>query len=377
MRLLITGGHGFVGRYAVRELLRRCPDAELTLLVRPRGDEAASARVRRALSSVGVGDAAVRIEEGNLGEPRMGLDRRRYEALAGRIDRVLHAAANVRFDQDLEGARRANLASTARILRFGVRAGIERLDHVSTCFVAGRRQDRVLETDLLHDRGFRNPYEESKYDTERLLREPRSMRELQGDPLEDLPYPVTVLRPSMVVGESTTGRTASFHMIYWPLKLYARGYWRTLIGYPETPIDAVPVDYVGNAMAEILCCEEAAGATYHLAAGPERQTTIGELAGLAAAILEAPPVRYMDPDFFMRWLRPLVDPMLMLTRRGRSILKGGRLYLPYFAGNPRFDTARADALLAPRGIRPPHVRDMFEPLLRYAVTSDFGRRKSA
>ncbi len=377
MRVLITGGHGFVGRYASRSILRRCPGAEVTLLARPRGGLDARTRVDRALGTLGLDPDSVRVIQGDVDQPRFGLGPGAYDTLAGSVDRVLHAAANVRFDQDLAGARRANVGATARVLRFAIRAGATRLDHVSTCFVAGQRRDRVLEPELEHGTGFRNVYEQSKYEAELLLRDPDTVDDwslVGGEPIRTVPLAVTVLRPSMVVGESTSGRTSSYHMIYWPLKLYARGYWRTLIGYRETPIDVVPVDFVGEAVAALMVDPAAGGRTFHLAAGPDRSTTIGELAELAERILGGPPVRYLDPRFFVRWIRPLVDPPLRLTRRGRKIVKGGHLYLPYFEGNPHFDTRETDGLLAPHGIRPPRVTEYFEPLVRYAVDADFGRR---
>jgi len=369
MRILVTGGHGFVGRYIVRALLRRRPGARIELLARARPGRSLEDRVARALGAVGLPPDAVRVIEGDVDAPRFGLTERRYGDLAGRVDRLLHAAANVRFDQDLAAARAANVDATARVLRFARAAGLPRLDHVSTCFVAGGRTDTVAESELVHRAGFRNAYEQSKYEAERLLR--------GGDRCEPAPDgpAVTVLRPSMVVGESGNGRTSSFHMIYWPMKLYARGLWRTVIGYPSTPIDTVPVDFVGEAAAELFLSPDAAGKTFHLAAGPGRQSTIGELATLTRGALDGPAIRYLEPRVFRRWIRPVVDPFLWLTPGGRRIVKGGRLYLPYFAANPIFDTRESDAALEPAGIRPPPVADYFERLVHFAVASDFGRRE--
>jgi hypothetical protein len=176
-----------------------------------------------------------------------------------------------------------------------------------------------------------------------------------------------------VVGDSRTGSTTSFNVIYWPMKLYHRGWWRTVIGRRETTVDAVPVDFVGEAIAALVLDEGAAGQTFHLAAGPARQSTALEIADLTERLLQGPRVRWIDPDTFTRWIQPVLDPLLF-TRRGRSIKRGGHIYLPYFSGNPSFDTSAADAALAPKGIAPMPVRDYFERLLRFAVDSDFGRR---
>jgi thioester reductase-like protein len=377
MRILFTGGHGFVGRYILRALLRRCPTAEISLLARGGARGNALDRVKRALRAVALPEDAVRVVEGDVDVPHFGLDDRRHGDLLGAVDRVVHAAANVRFDQDLPAARKANVEATARVLRFARQAGVERLDHISTCYVAGHRTDRVAETDLEHGAGFRNAYEQSKHEAELLLRGgDGGSGEGDRDPSDGGPA-ITVLRPSMVVGEAASGRTSSFHMIYWPMKLYARGAWRTMIGYPGTPVDTVPVDFVGEAAASLILDPAAAGLTYHLAAGADRQSTIGEIAAMTQRVIDGPAIRFVDPRFFMRWIRPFADPFLWLTPGGRRILKGGRLYLPYFAANPVFDTRQADAQLGPEGICPPPVTDYFERLVQYAVDTDFGRREGA
>ena len=57
--------------------------------------------------------------------------------------------------------------------------------------------------------GFRNAYERSKFEAELLVRE-RSAQ-----------LPILVLRPSIVVGERSSGWTTSFNVLYPPLKAFA------------------------------------------------------------------------------------------------------------------------------------------------------------
>jgi thioester reductase-like protein len=362
MHVLITGGVGFLGRHVVEALLRRRDDVEVTLLVRPRRGRSELERASRALTAVGLParDPRIDVLRGDLSDPHLGLGRSAWKELAHRVDRVVHGAASVRFDQDLELARANNLHTTGHVLDFARCASVERLDHISTCFVAGRRTDLVREDDLAHDAGFKNAYEQSKYETEVML------RERAGD------VEVTVIRPSIVVGHSRTGATSSFHMIYWPVKLYARRWWRTLVARPETLVDAVPVDFVADTIAALFGVPAASGRTLHLAAGPERASTIGELAELTRSALGGPPVRFVDPDLFLKWVQPVLDPLLF-TRRGRAIKRGGHIYLPYFTANPAFDTTTASGLLADHGLAPPPVRQYFERLIRYARDTDFGR----
>ncbi len=361
MRLLLTGATGFLGRHIVRALLEDRSDVEVDLLVRPRRGETAQQRVSRVLSGLPQPNERLRVLEGRLDRPRFDLAEGEYRALCGRVDRVLHGAANVRFDQDLEAARDANVQVTRRVLEFARDAGVSRLDHISTCYVAGGRTDRVLEEELAHDAGFKNTYERSKHEAELFL------RENSGD------ISVTVYRPSIVVGHSDTGVTSSFHMIYWPMKLYSRGWWRTLVARPETPVDVVPVDFVAGAIAHLLDAPGSSGRTFHLAAGPGRHSCVAELAEMTRRAVGGPPVRFIEPDTFLRWVQPVLDPLLF-TRKGRAIKRGGHIYLPYFTANPTFDTTEADAALAPVGLVPPRVGEYFTRLIEYALETDFGRR---
>lgn len=360
MRLLLTGATGFLGRHIVQALFEGRPDVEVDLVVRPRQGETARQRVARVLPGLSP-DARLRVLEGRLDRPRFDLDDGEYRDLCDRVDRVLHGAANVRFDQDLDAARQANVHVTRRVLEFALDAGVQRLDHISTCFVAGGRTDRVMERELAHGAGFKNTYERSKYEAELLLRE-------ASDGLD-----LTVYRPSIVVGHSETGVTSSFHMIYWPMKLYSRGWWRTLVARPDTPVDVVPVDFVARAIAHLLDAPGAAGQTFHLAAGPGRHCCVAELAEMTRRAVGGPPVRFIDPDTFLRWVQPVLDPLLF-TRKGRAIKRGGHIYLPYFTANPTFDTTGADAALAQAGLVPPRVGEYFGKLIEYALETDFGRR---
>ena len=115
------------------------------------------------------------------------------------------------------------------------------------------------------------------------------------------------------------------------------------------------------------------GGTFHLAAGPEGVVTIGELAELCRQYFGGGAPRYIAPDTFMRWIRPVVD-LFIWGRRRRVIRAGGAFFVPYFDGNPIFDVTESSAALKSAGIKPPRVRDYIEVLFDYCVETDFGRR---
>jgi thioester reductase-like protein len=106
------------------------------------------------------------------------------------------------------------------------RGQLEYLMHVSTAYVAGTHCDRFAEHELDVGQGFRNAYELSKFRAERLVHE-------RGATL-----PVQIVRPSIVVGDSRSGWTAAFNVVYAPLRAFSAGALRRRRGRAEA---AVPV----------------------------------------------------------------------------------------------------------------------------------------
>ena len=302
---------------------------------------------------------------GDLLVPRLGLTQDDWDRTADGLARVVHAAADIRFDRDLQESRRYNVEGTrviADMARDAARGGsLKRFDWVGTAFVAGLRRDRVSEDDLEHDAGWKNPYEQSKYEAEIWLRQ------------EAADLPVTIFRPSIVVGDSRTGKTTNFGMLYWPIQLYARGWWRTVVGRPDTKVDIVPVDWVADALVALSEDGAPVGPCYHLASGPEGALSIAEFAEITRGFFGGPPPRYVSPETFFTWVRPVVDLFLWGKKR-RVIREGGRFFIPYMNGNPLFDTTRAEAALVGRGLPPPRVAEYVGKLLEFCKETDFGKR---
>jgi long-chain acyl-CoA synthetase len=357
--IFVTGATGFLGVQLVRELLERQPHATLALLIRDRpgqtGQQRADAIVPAAERS------RVQVHSGDVSQPNCGLAPADYRRLCEEATRVIHSAATVRFDHSLEEARSINVEGTRRVLDFA--AGARRLRsfaYVGTAYVAGERSDLVRESELAVGQGYRNTYEQTKAEAEALVR----------SRLGSLPG--VILRPSIIVGDSRTGVTSSFKMMYWPLKIYARRLWRTVPGFPDAVLDIVPVDFVAASVARLLFDEAALGSTVHLCAGPRGSATIEEVARRAMAYFNAPEPRYVDPKLFFAVLRPLL--FMSLWGRKRRVLRDGRAYRDYFTMRMQFDTANADRLLAPAGVCPPPVLDYLDRLFRYCVASDWGRK---
>jgi long-chain acyl-CoA synthetase len=352
--LLLTGATGMIGREV---LARAAVDARfdrIVCLIRPPLD-----RLGPLLAAHGVPHAPhVSGLAGDIAAPHLGVAD--TSAMAG-VTHEIHCAATVSFDLPIDEARRINVGGTRAMIDLCRRLPkLERLDAVSTAYVAGRRRDLVQEADLGHDAGFHNTYEQTKYESEELLR--AAMRDL----------PIAVHRPSIVVGDSRTGQTGAWKVLYWPLKVLVRG-WLPAVPYDaEGRLDIVPVDFVASAMVALSRDARAIGGTFHLAAGPGRDTTLGALAAhLSGRLARRQPVR-VPPVWWRRVIRPAL--MLVPSKNLHRTLRTGLVYRPYLEMRLQFDTSRADARLEPAGVRCPAVIDYIDTIVDAAIASDFGHK---
>jgi len=366
---LITGATGFLGREVVRSLLARDAEATLVALVRAPDEAALARRRRRLVARLREADAArVIAVRGDVTEPRLGLSPKAYLALASRVERLVHVAAATRFDLPVDEARRRNVAGTAHVIdlcrTIKRRGGLGRLDHVSTAFVAGDRTDLVQEDELDAGQGFRNTYERSKFEAERLC---VAMR---------CELPVVIHRPSIIVGHSITGETTSYKGLYGPLQVLVPFYrrWQPLTRFVplpacrRCPLDVVPVDWVGDAVATLYHRSDADGRSYHLAAGPTGAPTVEEVAALTCEYFGARSRRLVDPRGPLGCLGRAAAPLLRLA--WPALARRVANYLPYMISNPSFDTRNTRAA----GLAPPPFATYFPHVLRHADTAGFGRR---
>jgi long-chain acyl-CoA synthetase len=361
--LLLTGATGFLGGELLARLLER-GDRPVYALVRAQSDEEARLRLRRVIRSLlGRAEPASRqavAVAADITQPHLGMDPGRRAWLAERVGRILHCAASVSFTLGLEESREINVEGTRRLLDLAElcarRGGLDSFLHVSTAYVAGTHPGSFLEGDLMVGQDFRNAYERSKFEAEVLVRE------------RSAALPVQVVRPSIVVGDSRTGWTPAFNVLYWPLRAFAKGAYPAIPARRSSPVDVVPVDYVAEA---ILALSGRPGSTYHLTAG-ERATTVGEVMDLASAHLGRPSPRVIPPGLYRRLIHPL------LLRRGsdkrKQALRRSEAFFPYFSMRVRYEDQLARGALRERGIEAPALPAYFGRLMDFALAAGWGRR---
>jgi thioester reductase-like protein len=360
--ILITGATGMVGREVLARLAAAARYERVLCLVRPGKTESAQARLDQVLREVGAEPDPTRVIAiaGDVVQPELNLTREDRATLAD-VERVIHCAASVSFALPLEESRLINVIGTERMLALArTLPRLERFDAVSTAYVAGGREDRVHEAELEHAQGFHNSYEQSKYEAEQLLR--RAMADL----------PIAVHRPSIVVGDSRTGKTGAWKVLYWPLKVIARGLLPVIPYDPQCRLDIVPVDFVADAILALADDPATLGGTYHLAAGRARDCTMEHfMHAVFAKLGQRPPLR-VRPSLWREVVRPALK--LVPSAKLRRTLETGLAYRPYLELRLRFDTTQADARLAMAEVRCPPVLDYIDTIIDAALRSDFGRR---
>jgi nucleoside-diphosphate-sugar epimerase len=276
-----------------------------------------------------------RILEGDITQDNLGLSPAELEAAGDEATTVFHLAAIYDLAAARDLAMRVNVGGTRNVNDFArTLPHLRRYHYVSTCYVAGKRKGVILESDLQHEAGFRNHYEESKY-----------LAELEVDALKtDLP--VTIHRPAVVVGDSQTGETAKYDGVYYLIRYLLRAP-RLLplfnIGNDKVSLNLVPVDFVVEGMLALAKDDRAAGKTVQLA-DPQPLSTRG-LFDAVARTINGRGSRLTIPA-------ALVEFSLMLPASPK--LTGLPHHaVPYFFLKQTYDTAQARQLLEPHGIHCP------------------------
>jgi nucleoside-diphosphate-sugar epimerase len=158
------------------------------------------------------------------------------------------------------------------------------------------------------------------------------------------------------MGESDTGWTPAFNVLYWPLRAFSRGLFAEIPALPRAHVDVVPVDYVADALVHLLDVDDQG--VFNLVSGRDAPFAT-ELLELACTRFDRPQPRIVPPG----------------SRVDDDSVEHGAVYLPYFDMEVVFDDTRARAALGPAGIRPPKIADYFQTLIDYAEATRWGKRQ--
>ena len=302
--------------------------------------------------------------------PDLGITAEVKRQILDRVTVIVHAAADTRFSASLDEARAVNLGGTKSVLAFAaICPRLKAVVALSTVHVAGRRTGTILEEELHHACGFANSYEQSKYESELLLRE--HMKDL----------PISVLRLSTVLGRSTDGEVARLAAIHHALRLCYSSLAPMIPGVPESAVDLIAVDYVAAAVSHFATDGFQAGRTFHICGG-EDVLTIEELLALILEtflryrpfwrkrMIEMPAI--VDLPTFELFARSVDEVGDNVLRNSVSII---RHFVPQLAYPKLFVDDGCLHSLQKAGISRPKIREFCPNVVRWLVESDWGNRK--
>jgi thioester reductase-like protein len=341
---LITGFPAFTARRMIAKLLAAEPHTKLYVLARDKF----ALEADNLLDSLHAGDRA-EVLVGDVCDMDLGLSSAEYRALSKDVTWIHHLAGIYFMGIDDDTARRVNVGGTRTVLELARDASrLERIVHWSTAMTSGDRHGTVYEEDLDAGQRFHNAYERTKYEAERLVR--AAMRQL----------PITIVRPSIIVGDSKTGEIDKLDGPYYLMVLIATnasGLRLPILGRGDAPLHLVPIDYVIEAAWHAARSDNSAGKTFHLV-DPNPMTARAVFEAVADAANTEKPRGHIP--------RPLARAVLRtpgLARLGRGPLA----FLDMLDHAVHYDSTNTASALAGSTVRCPSLSDYLPVLVRHVL----------
>jgi thioester reductase-like protein len=374
--LLLTGATGLLGRSLLRDLA--AAGRRVAVIVRGSKTAGAAERVDELLDDwrevAGIAVPCPVVLEGELSAEGLGLTAEQRSWIARNVREVIHSAASLSFQRrESDGEPyTSNVTGTRNVLALCRETGIRRLHHVSSAYVCGLRQGRILESELDVGQTPGNDYERSKITSE---------AEATGAECLDV---CTVHRPSIIVGDLVNGFTNTFHGFYKPLRI-VQPFVQAFVGAelePGSLLDVlgmtgtecknlVPVDWVSAAMTRIILDESLHGRTYHLTS--DSPTSVGTLCRVFEGLvveMAAELTRQREAQAAAGTGRAkdaaAFDPLML----GKLFLDQMHVYKAYWRDDPQFDATNTRRAVP--GLPAPVLdEETIRRLCRFAIANNF------
>ena len=235
-----------------------------------------------------------------------------------------------------DSERRHFINSTGEVLELATARGskVRRVVHWSSARLFKPQNGRVTESEGSYESGPRSRDDDARFRAELLMRELAKQ------------VPVTVLRPSIIAGDSRTGEMDSAEPIYALLQLIVNSPTELRIPVPGSGDQAchlVPLDYVVEAGLAVADHPDSVGRTFHII--DERPMSLGRIFELLNEAVGRTPA----PPGLGRNLATLLFNAPGLERLGQV----PRSFLDLLAADVAYDARNTRELLAGTGIECP------------------------
>jgi len=359
---------GSVVPVIVEHLVRKDPDACFYFALRRDGaGTSIAARFAAVLATLDLEPASrsqlsarSTLVEIDITRQGIGIEPGLRAELIASVDKIIHGAADVRFDQPYDAIRIPNVVFVEQVYalyveirehRAAMQAAPPTLYCFSTAYTYGDYPDRIPDEYPDFEPGLPdNTYVRTKAEAKRFLL----------DRIRRFDAQILIIEPTIIGGCSVTGRTRAYHLHYLLLMLGYLGKLPFLCS-PDNPLDIVPVDWVAAVTSDVISRGELRQGVLRLASGADA-ITVRQLHDAAYPwyVAHDPVPGHVIPKirFVPAWtLRPMVavakHAFRLLHAIGRrpahrrrskelAMLQG---YLPYVVGTKRFDNERSSALI--------------------------------
>ena len=355
--VLLTGGTGFLGFYLAKRFLQD-EDIKLILLVRPNANFSAHQRVER-LFKERCGEEEynnikdrLKIIDGSITYPDLGLAKQQRERLSKEVAAIFHSAALAQFNVPYEKIKKINVDGTKNVLDFALQCLENRLfesvNHISTIAVSGTYHGIFYEDSLDEGQGFKNTYEQTKFEAEQLIQAYRA----KG-------LNINIFRPSAIIGDSQDGYAINFRVIYQPLRIFSLGIYKQIPAKGSIKYNLVPADFLSDAIYLIYTHSHPHNRTFHV-------TNTHEVTGDFILKTGSEFFGYLAPESI-----PLDDFDMNSLRGARRVLL--EPYIPYFNHDGiEYDNKGAMNILGKNGFQWPKVdRKLLHTIFQFCLDAQF------
>jgi nucleoside-diphosphate-sugar epimerase len=377
--IVLTGATGFLGSHLMASLLAK--DYKIIVFGRSAKCESLNERITRLLRWFGMDNCSEQITciDADLSQDNLGIEKREYSRICSVVGSVIHCASDTSFAENKrEKVMSANINNLKGILEFSKNANVSFFHYISTAYVAGIGAIYCKET-LSSAKTFTNVYEESKAVAENIISYFCQKNSIY----------LSIIRPSIVYGDSQNGRSLKFNALYFPIrsvqsirdiylndlnnnggiKAAKNGVCIDNDGYLILPLkiylalegdlNIIPVDYFVNATVKIVeNCSESG--IYHLTSNsPTTMKIVAEYYQQLMKVKGVEIIYGQKPDNVLR------NPAEELFDRFIEP------YRPYLSDNRVFDRTNTNKVTG--GLNPPvFTYEIFKTCMEYAIEVNWG-----
>ena len=412
LRVLLTGGTGFVGKEVIWQAAHDPDISEMIVVIRPKvirdrktGEEletlAPADRGRILMRQLWLETPEqqdkFRFVAGDVEQPDLGISETDLEQIRQTATHVIHCAASVAFDDPYEKSFRANVTGTLNALRFS--HALQSADDspfiahqsIETSYIHGRQVKKVArEDEMVFPRNFYNNYYEltkamASIETERFMLD-KGLRVVQ-------------LCPAIVIGESQAGNNrGDTKVVNAPVNLFGRaqqtidslsGSWMdrskaamlakmacVFPGDASAEINLIPVDRVAAGMLAALRKPAGVGERVHLAT--DNRITSSQMLAIVNEELGAK-VRLAEPTLHRTVTLPAMSKVLRSVKQEKIATILGKLSTIFGGysewGQPIHEVGN-DVHLLGLPLPRPNTKHVFRMLCRHnRYVQEFGKIK--